>query len=308
MARSPEEIRAAENNEAGAKPKPTWGDFYKYQYEAANDTMAYSSPKVTLPKWDPADVDWWFYGCEAQFSLVKPPLGDEQKLAFMMGVVPSEVMRLYKADVQANNYAAVKAAMKSSNVKTDASLYEDFIRAKPVPGQTMGQFVQAQRSKLDQLSTTDLGAWLVKQSVERNLPDAVTTTMAGVAYSSTNSATATKYIKTLDNIMANIRQPAPASTAAVDKVVAAMEEAGLGGEVAYIRKAHGQKTGGRVGGRTTLNGGNGRKQKADRPDKRCWKHEKFGDKAHDCAAPTECPDRHRVRPKEAASMETASTY
>ena len=107
-----------------------------------------STTKIDIPAWIPTDPRLWFRLVEDCFKLQKTKDGsqavttDKQRLIMVGAKVPGPVMIQHKAYYFAGNYKAFKDAVCRVAVKTDASLFREFIEMKLTEGMAPSAFIQ----------------------------------------------------------------------------------------------------------------------------------------------------------------------
>ena len=159
--------------------------------------------RIELPEWDPEDPTYWFSRAEGNFELLKKADGSQltltnrEKLTLVGNTIPAEVMKRYKADVIDNDYEAFKNTVCGAASRTDAQLFGEVVTAKIKPGQKPSEFIQDQRIRLGLLETVNRDNWILKQTLERQMPAAIKAAMARVPYDEKNPR---EYLGHIDTI------------------------------------------------------------------------------------------------------------
>ena len=162
--------------------------------------------KINLPEWDPEDPTYWFSRAEGNFELLKKADGSQltltsrEKLTLVGNAIPAKVMKRYKADVIDNNYEAFKNTVCGATNRTDAQLFGEVVTTKIKPGQKPSEFIQDQRIRLGLLEAVNRDSWILKQTLERQMPATIKAAMAKVPYDEKNpkftSAISIRYMPT----------------------------------------------------------------------------------------------------------------
>ena len=248
-----------------------------------------SLDKLSLPPWNAEDPIFWFKQAEDSFDLVTKTNGEpvittnKQRLTLVGKAIPSKLMTAHKAFYLADDYEGFKNALCGIAVKTDAAIYLEFNHAE-LNDMQPSQFVQNQMVLLGYLNDNATGAkanlthWLLKSSLEMQLPPHLRTAMAGVKFDTKD------YLNRADTLHANDKAGRTAAGAAsVERMVAALTKEGADSEsIAAFRQAATRGRGGHA---------NGNQPNINRPQK-CRPHAKFGERAYTCLKGN-CPDRNK---------------
>ena len=251
---------------------------------------------INLPQWDAEDPTYWFVRAEGNFELLKGadgttlPLSDKEKLTLVGNAIPAMVMKRYKADVVASDYEAFRSAICGAMTKTDAQLFEEIVTAKVKPGQLPSSFLQSQKVRLGLLSSKDRDGWILKHSLERQMPATISAAMAGVIYEDKDPQS---YLGHIDTIYANLGLCDTGTSAMLcdnnptnDQVIAAIEDANLSTGATHAIKEAYRRTGSWSFSQST----NGFRQTSSRRNWKCWFHRRYKEKAYKCRG-IKCTDR-----------------
>ena len=259
---------------------------------APPETMSRTTlDKLTLPPYNAKDPKLWFKQAEDAFALVRTPEGQpiitdpKTKLTLVGKAIPPELMTAHKAFYLADDYEGFQNALCGVAVKTDAAIYLEFTQAA-LNDMLPSQFVQNQMVLLGYLddNATDTKAnlteWLLKSSLELQMPPALRAAMAGIKFDTKN------YLNRADTLHVNHKAgTAAAGTASMERMVAALEKEGADSDqIAAFRQTASR---GRNGN------GKGKPPNKNRsPPQKCRPHAQYGDKAWHCGK-GDCPDRNK---------------
>ena len=135
----------------GIKPEEgTDSDTDSTGSQASMPDPAPSQPntRVDIPPWMPEDPRLWFQLVEDCFELQRSkegadsPMPDRDKLIRIGAKLPGNIIRLHKAHYNNRNYEAFKNGVCGVAIKTDASLFRDFMGAKLTDGMSPSAYVQ----------------------------------------------------------------------------------------------------------------------------------------------------------------------
>ena len=265
----------------------------------------------------PEDPRLWFQLVEDCFELQRAKEGagtvmpDKQKLIMIGAKVPGHIIRQHKAHYFARNYEAFKNAVCGIAIKTDASLFREFMGAKLTEGMSPSTFVQqllvivgnlADNSPCRtprKVTTCDKDAckgdcgpgsmmggkehillkWLLKNALETQLPEHMAAVLNSIPF------TIEEYLNMADRLYANHRAKTAAGTASVETCVAALSQ--VGADEALIAAF---KQAGKNRRRDNNNNNYSRGNTQSNKPRKCLPHEKYGRAAWTCWK-GECPDK-----------------
>ena len=214
--------------------------------------------KVDIPAWMPEDPHLWFQLVEDCFKLQRSKEGadsdmpDEDKLIRIGAKLPGNIVRLHKAHYVNRNYEAFKNGVCGVAIKTDASLFRDFMGAKLTDGMSPSTFVQQLLVILGNLADNcqcrtprrevvcnkeecggDCGPgtlmsgkehvllkWLMKNALETQLPEHMAAVLSSVPFDIDD------YLNQADSLYANHQAKAAKGAASVETCIAALSEVG----------------------------------------------------------------------------------
>ena len=276
--------------------------------------------KVDIPAWMPEDPHLWFQLVEDCFKLQRSKEGadsampDEDKLIRIGAKLPGNIVRLHKAHYVNRNYEAFKNGVCGVAIKTDASLFRDFMGAKLTDGMSPSTFVQQLLVTLGNLADNcqcrtprkevvcnkescggDCGPgslmagkehillkWLLKNALETQLPEHMAAVLSSVPFSIDN------YLNQADRLYANHRAKTAAGTASVENCVAALSQMGADpAMIAAFKQAGKNKRRDSNNNRPKDN-----TQNQSNQPRRCRPHELYGRNAWTCYK-GDCPDKDR---------------
>ena len=286
-----------------------------------------SSLRLNLPPWDSEDPVYWFKRVKGAFKLCKDSAGSpaaisaEDKLSLVGNVLPADIMKEYKDYVMKDDFDGFEKAVCGAAAKTDTALFKEIMAAKLQAGQTPSKFVQQQKVRLGMLSEAatckaaactaavpcgsmgpcPLMNWILKSTLEDQLPDTVKSTMADVPFDGQS------YLNKVDKTYATVSKDGDSTTAAVSAdFVEAIDS--LPVEFQQVAIAAFRKAG---GGRVNRGSDGGSKMKGkggDKADKRCQAHRRFGSQAYTCGG-GDCPDRgKKLKKRPTAAVEKDNDY
>ena len=283
--------------------------------------------KVDIPAWMPDDPSLWFQLVEDCFELQREregkdtPTPDKDKLVRIGTKLPGNIIRLHKAHYVTRNYEAFKNAVCGVAIKTDASLFRDFMGTKLTDGMSPSAFVQqllvimgnlADNSKCraprkvvacdTRVCGRDCGSgslmagkehillkWLLKNALETQLPEHMAAVLSSVPFDIDN------HLNQADSLYANHRAKTTTGAASVETCVAALSQVGADQSMIDAFKQAGKN-------RRRDNNNNRPKdntQNQSNQPRRCRPHELYGRQAWICHK-GDCPDKDKPlasRPK-----------
>ncbi len=299
--------------------------------------------KVDIPAWMPDDPSLWFRLVEDCFAMQREregkttPMPDRDKLVSIVTKLPGNIVRLHQAHYVTRNYEAFKNAVCGVAIKTDASLFRDFMGTKLADGMPPSAFVQkllviignlADNSKCraprailtcdKKVCGRDCGSgslmagkehillsWLLKNALETQLPAHMAAVLSSVPFDIDD------YLNQADSLYANHQAKTTAGAASVETCVAALSNAGADQHMIDAIKQAGKNR------RRDSNNNRPRDntQSQSKQPKRCRPHQLYGLQAWNCHK-GDCPDRNKPlaeRPKntkkkgESAGVDSATS-
>ena len=274
--------------------------------------------KVDIPAWMPDDPSLWFRLVEDCFELQREregkttPMPDKDKLVRIVTKLPGNIVRLHQAHYVTRNYEAFKNAVCGVAIKTDASLFRDFMGTKLTDGMSPSAFVQQLLVILGSLADNcqcrsprkevvcnkkecggDCGPgslmagkehillkWILKNALETQLPEHMAAVLSSVPFSIDN------YLNQADRLYANHRAKTAAGTASVENCVAALSQ--MGADPAMIDAI---KQAGKNRRRDSNNNRSKDNTQSNQP-RRCRPHELYGRQAWICHK-GDCSDKDK---------------
>ena len=232
--------------------------------------------KIKLPDWKADNPRLWFRMAEMAFRLDDSVAIDKKKqMSYICSVIPMDVVERFEAVFATDDYNKVKAAIIGSVQKSDSELFDEMNQLR-LGDQKPSVLAQQVALKVPE-NPKKARAWIIQQTVMRQLPSAVKAALANEANYDLDNPQA--FLDKLDKVYIEAK---------ARPTVAAIEEAD---EIAAIKRS------GHGGGR----GG----KKAGGRGKECFYHSRFKGEAYKCDG-GDCPSRNKPLAKKPEKSSTSA--